>query len=138
MNNAWHAWKAASLLLFWSMVEWATCAIALNKKAQRQRTVFHPRTPQELFDNGFAVFIYDISLDCLRGFWRRPDHPKGQVDEEFWWNPDVQTEVPWHPIHFEESVGWSGPTPRAVPIECARKNLWNHDWWYSDAVRKAA
>lgn len=121
MRIEWASWKAATRCLFWRAVEMVTFAVTMNKQAARQLTALNPDKPQDCFDQGFAVFIYDISWDRWHGYWRKQEEPR-YVAIEPQFTCEKWAGVPWHPVTFKSIPKLEG---RAVDLEFARERLYN-------------
>lgn len=111
MRDALVAWMASTRYLLWAAVEALTRAVTLNKEAQRRMAILKPRTPQELFDEGYALFAYNIGSDMYDGVWR---DQVGTLPEIFM-APNFRG-VAWHPVEI------NGMPLRAVSLEVAREN----------------
>lgn len=118
---AWRGWLAAHAFLFWALVEWATRAIYWNKEASREALVFNPRKPKDLYDNGYALFAFDIATSAWKGYWRRRDAQPGQPSDEVYELLETQWEyVPFHEVEFSDMPHITFKV-RAVSLDWCRK-----------------
>lgn len=129
MKDAWNGWKFATKLLLWAFVERVTNAIAMRAKAQDAMLCLEPNCPRDVYDNGFALFHYDIGTDAMVGHWRTEEQRmRGLFGEQFETTGNW-LEVPKHAVKFKDAKysTYGGFTLYAVPLEYARKHLkpWN-------------
>lgn len=113
---------AAHKFLFWALVEWATQAIYWHKEASREQLILRPRRPADLYDNGYALFAYDVPYDTWLGHWRFKDQPRGTPSSEVF---DIQAplwgNVPFHEVEFSDMPEITFRV-RAVSLEWCRAN----------------
>jgi hypothetical protein len=60
-------------------------AIDWHKEASREMLVLKPRRPKDLYDNGYALFAYDINVDAGSGTGARPMRPGTLAAETYAW-----------------------------------------------------
>lgn len=129
LRVAWRSWVTAHKFLFWAGVAavarlWVELLHAIHwyQEASRELLVLQPRRPKDIYNSGYALFAYDMSVDCWIGHWRQPDARPGQpAAETFAWR-ESWTGVPFHEVEFSEMPEISFKV-RAVPLAWCRKNL---------------
>lgn len=126
---AWRGWLAAHSFLFWALVEWATRTIYWHKEASREQLILKPRRPKDLYDNGYALFAYDMTWDAWRGYWRTPGHQPGMAPEEMFEIPMAAFgTVPFHEVEFSAMPEISFKC-RAVALDWCREHLKKPGEW---------
>lgn len=126
---AWRAFVTAHKFLFWAIVAmvarwWVEFlhAIHWHQEASRELLVINPRTPKDAYDNGYALFAYDIAVDCWVGHWRSKDATKGSAaDETYAWR-EQWTGIPFHEVEFSKMPEITFKI-RAVSVDWCRKQL---------------
>lgn len=100
---AWRSWLAAHRFLFWAVIEAVTRSIYWWKEANRELLILKPRTPQDLYENGYALFAYDVTRAGWIGHWRAPGTPPGTLVPPLFRLLDSQWGyVPFHEVEFSD------------------------------------
>jgi hypothetical protein len=121
VNDAWMAWRSASLTLFWATIEALTRAASLRGMAARELTILHPDKPKDLFAAGYAVFLFEPYWDAWHGYWLAPDASPHLSPEPLFRATDWSA-VPWHRVVFKDA-SYDTREFRAVPLAYARRHL---------------
>lgn len=126
---AWRSFLAAHKFLFWALVAtvarwWVELLHAVNwyQEASRELLVMSPRRPKDAYDNGFALFAYDMSVDCWIGHWRAPNAVPGTPAAETYAWRESWNGIPFHEVNFSEMPEISFKV-RAVSLAWCREHL---------------
>lgn len=120
---AWCSWLAAQRFLFWTLVEATTKAIYWHKEASRELLILKPRRPKDLYDASYVLFVWDISSDAWRGYWRTPSHQPGMPAAEVYeLAAPVWGNVPFHEVEFSDMPEVTFKV-RAVSLEWCRGQM---------------
>lgn len=120
---AWQAVKTAIRFFFWTVIERVTRAIYANKVANQELLILKPRLPKDLYAAGYVIFVYDITWDAWRGYWRTPNHQPGDPAAEIY--EIKSTTWPNVPFHEVEFTGMPEITfkCRAVSLDWCRREM---------------
>lgn len=129
MRVAMRSWVTAHKFLFWTVVAlvarwWVELLHAIHwyQEANRELLVLKPRRPRDIYDSGYALFAYDMGVDCWIGHWRTHDAvPGAPAAQTFAWR-ESWTGVPFHEVEFSDMPEISFKV-RAVSLAWCRKNL---------------
>lgn len=114
---------AALKFLFWAVVERVTHAIYWHKEASREQLILRPRRPKDLYDNGYALFAYDVSWDAWRGYWRGQNATPGLGADEVYELPMTSWgTVPFHEVEFSDMPAITFRV-RAVALAWCREQM---------------
>ena len=119
---AWRGWRAAWAFLFWTVVEAVTRAVYWHKEASRELLILKPRRPKDLYDEGYALFAFDISIDGWVGHWRAPSAKPGTPANEVYCWKDAWDGIPFHEVEFSDMPSITFKV-RAVSLEWCRQHL---------------
>lgn len=123
VKAAWRGVVASHKFFFWALIAWATQAVYWFQEASREQLILRPRVPKDLYDNGYALFAFDINSDSWKGYWRRPDAQPGQLaDENFYLLESQWDYVPAHDVEFSNMPHLTYPM-RAVSLAWCRENV---------------
>lgn len=121
LKVAWRGVIASHKFFFWSVVGWITQAIYWHKVAAQEQLILKPRRPKDLYDAGYVLFAYDLTVDAWRGYWRTPQHTHGMAPAEvFEIAGRLWENVPFHEVEFSDMPAISFKV-RAVALEWCRK-----------------
>lgn len=126
---AWRSFLAAHKFLFWALVAlvarwWVELLHAINwyQEASREMLVLSPRRPKDVYDNGYALFAYDLGADCWVGHWREPNALPGQPGAETYAWRESWSGIPFHEVNFTDMPQITFKV-RAVSLAWCRKHL---------------
>ncbi len=126
---AWRGWVAAQKFLFWAIIAAAARwyveklhAVYWHREASRALAVLAPRRPKDLYDQNYALFAYDISVDAWIGHWRTPSAVPGMPAAETYAWREQWTGIPFHEVEFKDMPQITFKV-RAVSVEWCRANL---------------
>lgn len=129
LRIAWRSWLTAHKFLFWTMVAgaarwWVELLHAIHwyQEASRESLVLKPRRPRDVYDSGYALFAYDMSVDCWVGHWRAPNALPGTPAAETYAWRESWNGVPFHEVEFSDMPEISFKV-RAVPLDWCRVHL---------------
>lgn len=129
LKVAMRSWVTAHKFLFWTVIAlvarwWVELLHAIHwyQEASRELLVLKPRRPKDIYANGYALFAYDMAVDCWIGHWRALNALPGTPAAETYAWRETWSGVPFHEVEFSEMPEISFKV-RAVPLDWCRANL---------------
>lgn len=126
---AFRSLVTAHKFLFWALVAgvarfWVELLHAIHwyQESSRELLVLKPRRPKDLYDAAYALFAYDMSVECWIGHWRTKNAIPGTPAAETYAWREAWTGIPFHEVEFSAMPEISFKV-RAVSLAWCRENL---------------